>query len=111
MELLITTYLSPEHRDASGRGCISAALLGELSRQSSETRKCYTEGLLNLVRSMATALPNVVSDSESVILAIFSTLIGSLQLARAVEGGELSDRILAAGIDAAQAILKLYQNK
>ena len=110
LELLITTDLSPEHKDTSGHGYIFAALLDELSRQSSETRKCYTEGLLNLVRVMATALPKAVSDAEDVILAIFSTLIGSLQLARAVEGLELSDRILAVGIDTAQAILKSHHN-
>lgn len=109
LELLITRYLSPEHRDAPGRGCISAALLGELSRQSFETRKCYTEGLLNLVCVMATALPKFGSDAEDVMLAIFSTLIGSLQLARAVEGTVLSGRILAAGVDAARAILQSHQ--
>ncbi|WP_412755066.1 TetR/AcrR family transcriptional regulator [Legionella pneumophila] len=110
LELLITTYLSPEHRDAPGLGCISAALLGELSRQPSETRKHYTDGLLNLMRIMATALPKRGSDAEDVMLAVFSTLIGSLQLARAVEGPALSDRILGAGVDAARAILQSHQN-
>jgi AcrR family transcriptional regulator len=110
LELLFTAYLSPEHRDAPGLGCISAALLGELSRQSSETRKRYTEGLLNLMCLMATALPKGGSDTKDVMLAIFSTLIGSLQLARAVAGAALSDRILGAGVDAARAILQSHQN-
>ena len=110
LELVIATYLSPEHRDAPGLGCISAALLDELSRQPSETRKHYTEGLLNLIRKMATALPKRGADAEDVMLALFSTLVGSLQLARAVEGAALSDRILVAGADAARAILQSRQS-
>jgi hypothetical protein len=37
-------------------------------------------------------------------MGIYATLIGSLQLARAVEGTDLSDRVLAAGRDAAKAL-------
>jgi hypothetical protein len=45
-------------------------------------------------------------DPESVAFAIFATLIGALQLARAVQGTELSDRILSAEADAAKALIK-----
>ncbi|MER8467819.1 TetR/AcrR family transcriptional regulator, partial [Mesorhizobium sp. M1396] len=44
-------------------------------------------------------------DPEGVALAVFATLIGALQMARAVKGTELSDRILAAGKDAARTHL------
>lgn len=111
LELVIATYLSPEHRDNSGKGCISAALLAELARQPSETRQRYTEGLLTLVRQMAAALPPQTRDAESAVLGIFATLIGALQMARAVEGAALSDRILAGGAEAARALIQSHQNK
>jgi TetR/AcrR family transcriptional regulator, transcriptional repressor for nem operon len=111
LELVIAAYLSPEHRDNPGAGCTSAALLAELARQPSETRQRYTEGLLTLVRQMAAALPPPVRDSEDAVLGVFATLIGTLQLARAVEGAALSDRILAAGADAARAIIQSHQEK
>jgi hypothetical protein len=44
-------------------------------------------------------------DPEAVAMAIYATLIGALQLARAVEGTDLSDRILAAGRDAARTLV------
>jgi TetR/AcrR family transcriptional repressor of nem operon len=37
---------------------------------------------------------------------MFATLIGTLQLARAVDSANLSDRILAAGAAAARAIVQ-----
>jgi TetR/AcrR family transcriptional regulator, transcriptional repressor for nem operon len=50
------------------------------------------------------ALPQA-KDPEGVALSVFATLIGALQLARAVEGRELSDRILTAGKDAARTLI------
>ncbi|TIX46175.1 MAG: TetR/AcrR family transcriptional regulator, partial [Mesorhizobium sp.] len=92
----IETYLSAEHRDNPGKGCASAALLPEIARQPPETRALYAERVQSLVRQIAEALPQT-NDPEGAALGMFATLIGTLQLARAVEGTELSGRILAAG--------------
>jgi TetR/AcrR family transcriptional regulator, transcriptional repressor for nem operon len=104
-EMAIEAYLSAEHRDNPGKGCASAALLPELARQPPETREVYTDRLLALAHQLSAALPQV-KDPEGVALGVFATLIGALQLARAVEGTELSDRILAAGADAAKALIQ-----
>ncbi|RUW49165.1 TetR/AcrR family transcriptional regulator [Mesorhizobium sp. M8A.F.Ca.ET.021.01.1.1] len=100
----IDAYLSAQHRDSPGMGCASAALLPEIAREQPETRQLYTERLMTLVRQVSAALPPHASDPEAVAFGIFATLIGALQLARAVEGAELSDRILAAGADAARSL-------
>jgi TetR/AcrR family transcriptional repressor of nem operon len=104
-EMAIEAYLSVEHRDNPGKGCASAALLPEIARQPPETRSLYAERLQTLVRQIAEALPQT-KDPEAAALGIFATLIGALQLARALEGTELSDRILAAGANAAKALIQ-----
>ncbi len=104
-EMGIAAYLSPEHRDNPGTGCASAALLPEVARQPLETREVYTERLLVLVRQLSAVLPQT-RDPEGAAMGVFATLIGALQLARAVAGTELSDRILAAGADAARTLIK-----
>jgi TetR/AcrR family transcriptional regulator, transcriptional repressor for nem operon len=106
LETAIATYLSPEHRDSPGQGCPLAALLPELARQPLETRRVYADNFLEMVDELASALPPETTDREAVALAIYATLIGSLQLARAVEGAALSDRILDAGRDAALALIR-----
>lgn len=111
LELAMAMYLSSEHRDHPETGCASAALLPEIARQPSETRGLYTEGLMTLVRQLAADIPPHSRDPEGVALGIFAALIGALQLARAVEGTELSDRILAAGADAARALLATTKAK
>jgi AcrR family transcriptional regulator len=104
-EMAIEAYLSAEHRDNPGKGCASAALLPELARQPPETREVYTDHLLSLVRQLSAALPQA-KDPDGVALGVFATLIGSLQLARAVEGTELSDRLLEAGKAAARTLIQ-----
>lgn len=106
LEAAIATYLSPGHRDNPASGCTLAALLPELARQPLEARAAYAERFEAVVREFAAALPASTADPEAAAIGIYATLIGSLQLARAVEGTDLSDRILAAGADAARAIAR-----
>lgn len=100
---VIDFYLSPEHRDNPGLGCTSAALLPELARQPEETRGVYAEQSRILVLLLAEALPADVEAREDVAYAFFATLIGTLQLARAVNN-EVSGRILQAGKNALRAL-------
>ena len=111
LDVALDAYLSPEHRDDPGQGCPLAALLPELARQPLETRRVYADNFLALARELASALPAKTKDPEGVAIAIYATLIGSVQLARAAEGTNLSDRILAVGRDAVQALAEPNSKK
>ena len=107
LEAAIAAYLSPDHRDNPATGCTLAALLPELAREPAETRSVWAERFLATVKQLASELPPRTQNPEAKVLAIYATLIGSLQLARVVEGTPLSDRIMAAGADAARAMAGL----
>ncbi|RWN99000.1 TetR/AcrR family transcriptional regulator [Mesorhizobium sp.] len=106
LPMAIDAYLSAEHRDNPGHGCASAALLPEIAREPIETRQVYAEHLLKLVRQVAAELTSDARDPEAVAFGVFATLIGTLELSRAVNGTELSDRILEAGAVAAKSLLQ-----
>jgi TetR/AcrR family transcriptional repressor of nem operon len=111
LEAVLAAYLSAEHRDNPANGCVSAALLPELARQPPETRSLLASRLLAMAQQMAASLPPQTQDPEGVALALYATLIGTLQLARATQGTALSDRILAAGAEAARALAQPSQDK
>jgi AcrR family transcriptional regulator len=111
LEAVLARYLSAEHRDDPGSGCVTAALLPEIARQPTETRSLYASRFLTMVQQMAASLPPHTQDPEGVALGIYATLIGALQLARATQGTALSDRILAAGADAARALIQPSHDK
>ncbi|WP_036649757.1 TetR/AcrR family transcriptional regulator [Paenibacillus pini] len=90
---VIDYYLSPYHRDNTEMGCIIPALSGEISRCSEEVRQVFTSELERMVSFIST-LAEVDTSKGS---ALFSTMVGSLVLARSVNHSELSDNLLSAG--------------
>lgn len=106
LEAILAIYLSAEHRDNPGKGCAFAALLPEVARQPAETRDLFAEQLASVMGQFAETLPPQTPDPRGVALGIYATLIGALQLARAVPSGPLSDRILSAGAEAARALAR-----
>ena len=105
METFIREYLSPEHRDDPGNGCPSAALLDEITRQDMATRQAYTDGARALIAAITRhlAVGDAVGARDRAI-GLFTLLVSSLQLARAVTDPELSDQVLASGYQTAMRI-------
>jgi AcrR family transcriptional regulator len=105
---LVTAYLSKEHRDHPDVGCPSAALLPEISRQVPATRHVYTDSVKRLVNALEKQLSSIPKGPKKRQIAIgcMGLVIGTLQLARAVNDASLSDEILTAGIQVASALIQ-----
>lgn len=88
-------YLSDRHRRHPGTGCPLASWAIEASRQPKSIRRVFTEGLRRLVNALADRL-GLSSPEERYqrSLATWSTLVGALVLARAVNDPQLSKDIL-----------------
>ena len=107
VKMIIDTYLAPEHRDNCSEGCPSAALLEEISRRSTPTRKTYTAEMLLLVDSFQEHFSILNPEQvRSLVFALISLLIGTLQLARTLTDHKLSDFVLASGREAAYSLIK-----
>ncbi len=86
------TYLSRAHRDNPEPGCPLPATAGEAAQAGREVREALAGELDLLAEDMAQHL----REDRSEALALASTMVGGLTLARAVTGTPLSDEILAA---------------
>jgi TetR/AcrR family transcriptional regulator, transcriptional repressor for nem operon len=98
LEGILRAYLRPAHRDAPARGCAFASLAAEIARHPPSTRAAFTREFEAHVALIADHLPH---GDRAVALAIFSAMIGALQLARTVSDANLSDRILESATRAA----------
>ena len=98
VEAFIDRYLSATHRDGPAEGCPSAALLDEIGRCGGGVRAAYTSGARSVVRAIARHLDggDDAAGAEATALALVALLVGALQLARALEDRDMSDRVLAA---------------
>ncbi|WP_424630522.1 TetR/AcrR family transcriptional regulator [Bradyrhizobium sp. SYSU BS000235] len=105
VESIIRGYLDVSHLKGRENGCPSSALLPEIARQPGSTRKAYQEGLLAYVETLGKALPASSSSSQRA-MAIFSLMVGTLQIARAVPDAARAAEILEGGIQAALTLAK-----
>lgn len=106
LEEYVREYLSPEHRDHPSAGCPSAALLDEIGRCDDTVRDSYTQEMQPIVDAIATHLsPHDPSAARSTALGLFTILVASLQLARAVSDRQLSDDILESGVHNALTLM------
>jgi TetR/AcrR family transcriptional repressor of nem operon len=101
-------YLSEEHRDHSDSGCPAAALLPEISRQEPATRHVYTESVKRLLNAVEKQLQDIPKGPKAreIAIGILGLLVGTLQMARAVDDQSLSKDMLAAGIDVATTLIQ-----
>ena len=105
-EAFIRSYLSPEHRDQCADGCPSAALLDEIARRPAATKQVYTEELMGVIDDIASLLnPTHAEAARTDALALFGLMLGTLQLARALTDRDLSDQLLARGVETAIKLL------
>jgi AcrR family transcriptional regulator len=106
VETFVREYLSPTHRDDPGNGCPSAALLDEITRQDRTTREAYTRGAKAMIAAIARLLD--AKDDERArdcAIGLYTLLVSSLQLARAVTDQDLSDQILTTAYRNAMALI------
>jgi TetR/AcrR family transcriptional regulator, transcriptional repressor for nem operon len=104
LEAIIRAYLSPQHRDQVADGCPSAALLDEIVRRPTTTKQVFTEELLDTADDIALRLTSTTA-SRIDALALFGFMIGTLQVARALTDRDVSDQLLARGVETALQLL------
>lgn len=81
---LVHTYLADAQLENVECGCVVAALASEIPRQSEEVASAARARVLGLVELVRRVLPASVDPAQAQVVA--STLVGTLQLARTLQG-------------------------
>jgi len=98
---IVSSYLSPLHRDDPGHGCAIPTLGAEIARESAKTRKAFAAKLERMIDMLAEQIPDLPRKAaRKQAAAAVGTMMGTIVLARIAGNGEFSDEILAAGRDA-----------
>lgn len=105
LEATIRDYLSTRHRDRAGTGCPTAALVAEIARHPKATRDAFTGKVSDIIVLMAEQIrQGSAEERRRKAITIYATMVGALQLARAVNDRQLSDEILENAAEAAVTI-------
>jgi len=95
-EQLVRDYLSHEHRDNPGEGCIFASLAPDIARTGKTTRAAATARVEKNFELFTAALGGKDKrEARAQAILTFSALVGAMALARTVSDNSLSREILA----------------
>ncbi len=97
---IVKTYLSPELCDHPERGCPLAALSPELGRADERMKPQIVAELVNYKSRMLPFMPGRRTvDKERAFFAIFSTMIGAVEIARLLPDPAMREKVLASARD------------
>jgi TetR/AcrR family transcriptional repressor of nem operon len=96
---IVSSYVTPRHRDDLGGGCVLAALGADAVRQRGAVRRTFTDGIRSSVAMLSMIAPGPSNAAQrEKALATLAGLVGALTLARAADDPSLSDEILNAAL-------------
>lgn len=75
-------YLSKEHADSLGTGCVVSALLTEIQKCSEEIQVAFLDKMSEFYEELKTLYPNPKKISTQQVVTLFAYLVGSLSLIR-----------------------------
>jgi len=90
-------YLTVQHRDDPGTGCLMAALGPEVSRQRAPVRQEVTDRLKLVLAMLTRVAPGrSAAAKRRQAMATFTSMVGAMVVARAANDEKLSREVLAA---------------
>jgi len=92
---IVRTYLRPEHCEHPDHGCPLATLGPELARVDKRMKPQIVAELVNYKSRMVPFMPGRRSaDKERAFFAIFSTMIGAIEIARLLPDPAMQKKVL-----------------
>jgi TetR/AcrR family transcriptional regulator, transcriptional repressor for nem operon len=93
---IVKTYLSLEYCDHAERGCPLTALAPEMARVNAKMRGQIVAELVKYKNRMVPFMPGLrTADKERAFFAIFSTMIGAVEIARMLPDRAVQEKVLA----------------
>lgn len=95
VEAMLDMYLSPEHRDDSGFGCLLPALAADIARQSDTVKSSFTDSLKENMTNFSNYMPAKSSKEKlNQAFMLISGMAGAVLIARAIDDAKLSKVLL-----------------
>ena len=92
---ILRRYISRQHRDGPGEGCVVPTLAGEIVREPPEVRHTFSAALEKYLARLAEHTPGETAEARrDNALVVLSGMVGAVLLSRALDDPALSDRAL-----------------
>ena len=94
-------YLSNQHREDPGHGCVMPALSTDVARASDPVREAYQRRITEVISGFTPALHGTPEERQQQAWTLLASLVGAITIARALPSGDQAQALLDAVLDAA----------
>lgn len=94
-------YLSDQHRDNPGHGCVMPALSADVARAGDPVRAAYQHRITDVVAAFTPAMHGAPEEKQQQAWTLLASIVGAITIARALPAGDQAHAILDAVLGAA----------
>jgi TetR/AcrR family transcriptional repressor of nem operon len=93
---ILHCYLSDEHLQDPGHGCVMPALSADVARAGDPVRQAYHRRMAEVVGLLASAMPGTPQEQEQHAWVLLASIVGAVTIARALPSGDQAEAVLDA---------------
>jgi TetR/AcrR family transcriptional repressor of nem operon len=97
----LRSYISLEHRDDPGQGCVIPTLSADVARSGDAIRKIYQQRMDELIGKIAPLMTGPRSAREKKAWSLLSMMVGSMVIARAMPDKKQAAKAIDSALESA----------
>jgi TetR/AcrR family transcriptional regulator, transcriptional repressor for nem operon len=97
----LRSYISLEHRDAPGQGCVIPALSADVARSGLAVRTIYQERMVEFIGKVALLMKGPPATREKRAWSLLSMMAGAMLIARAMPDKDQAAKVIDSALESA----------
>jgi TetR/AcrR family transcriptional repressor of nem operon len=93
---ILRLYLSDQHRQDAGHGCVMPSLSADVARAGDSVREAYRRRILEVITVLAPAMHGTQEEQAERAWTVVASIVGAITIARALPPGDQAQAVLDA---------------
>jgi TetR/AcrR family transcriptional regulator, transcriptional repressor for nem operon len=98
---ILSLYLSDQHREDAGNGCVMPSLSADVARAGDSVREAYRRRIADVIAILAPAMRGPREEQEQLAWTLLASIVGAVTIARALPSGGEARAVLDAVLTSA----------
>jgi TetR/AcrR family transcriptional repressor of nem operon len=93
---ILRLYLSDQHREDAGHGCVMPSLSADVARAGDSVRDAYRRRICDVIALLAPAMHGTPEEQAQQAWTVVASIVGAITIARALPSGDQAQAVLDA---------------
>ena len=102
---ILHLYLSDQHRENAGQGCVMPSLSADVARAGDGVRKAYRRRMDDVIAVLTPAMPGTQVEQARRAWTLLASIVGAVTIARALPPGDQAQAVLDAVLASTMSLI------